>query len=63
MPKTLTEKKEIIRNTLIQKGRELFSKYSLEKTSITELTKAAGIAAGFIFYMTRPGVRVFFKFN
>jgi Transcriptional regulator len=47
MPKTFTEKeKEIIRNTLIQEGRELFSKYGLRKTSITELTKAAGIAQG-----------------
>lgn len=47
MPKTFTEKeKEIIRNTLIQKGRELFSTYGLKKTSITELTKAAGIAQG-----------------
>jgi AcrR family transcriptional regulator len=47
MPRTFTEKeKEIIRNTLIQRGRELFSKYGLKKTSITELTKAAGIAQG-----------------
>jgi len=47
MPKTFTEKeKEIIRNTLIQKGMELFSTYGLKKTSITELTKAAGIAQG-----------------
>ena len=47
MPKTFTEKeKEIIRNTLIQKGSELFSKYGLKKTSITELTNAAGIAQG-----------------
>lgn len=47
MPKKFTEKeKEIIRNTLIQKGRELFSIYGLRKTSITELTKTAGIAQG-----------------
>ena len=47
MPKTFTEQeKKIIRNDLIQKGRELFSKYGLKKTSITELTKAAGIAQG-----------------
>ena len=47
MPKTFTEKeKEIIRNTLIQKGRDLFSVYGLKKTSITELTKSAGIAQG-----------------
>jgi AcrR family transcriptional regulator len=47
MPKIFTEKeKEIIRNTLIEKGREFFSIYGIKKTSITELTKAAGIAQG-----------------
>ena len=47
MPKTFTEKeKEIIRNNLIQKGKELFSTYGLKKTSITELTRAVGIAQG-----------------
>ena len=43
MPKTFTEKeKEIIRNALIHKGRELFSSYGLKKTSITELTMLQG---------------------
>jgi AcrR family transcriptional regulator len=47
MPKKFTLKeKEIIRNILIEKGRELFSNYGLKKTSITELTNAAGIAQG-----------------
>ncbi len=47
MPKTFTKKEnEIIRNILLKKGRELFSSYGLKKTSITELTKAAGIAQG-----------------
>ena len=47
MPKTFTGKeKEIIRKTLISNGKELFSKYGLKKTSITELTNAAGIAQG-----------------
>lgn len=47
MPKTFTGKeKEIIRKTLIARGRELFSKYGLKKTSITELTNGAGIAQG-----------------
>ncbi len=53
MPKTFTEKeKETIRNILLQKGRELFSTYGLKKTSITELTNAAGIAQGtfYIFF-------------
>ena len=47
MPKTFTGKeKEIIRKTLVDKGRELFSTYGLKKTSITELTNTAGIAQG-----------------
>ena len=47
MPKTFTAKeKEIIRKTLISTGKELFSKYGLKKTSITELTNGAGIAQG-----------------
>ena len=47
MPKTFTAKeKEIIRKTLLSNGKELFSKYGLKKTSITELTSAAGIAQG-----------------
>lgn len=47
MPKTFTVKeKEFIRNTLIKRGRELFSIYGLRKTSISQLTTAAGIAQG-----------------
>ena len=47
MPKTFTAKeKEIIRKTLLSNGKELFSKYGLKKTSITELTSSAGIAQG-----------------
>ena len=47
MPKTFTKKEnKIIRNILLKNGRELFSSYGLKKTSISELTKAAGIAQG-----------------
>ena len=38
--------KEIIRNKLLEKGREFFSTYGLKKTSVEELTQAAGIAKG-----------------
>lgn len=38
--------RDIIRNDLINKGRELFGLYGLKKTSIEELTKAVGIAQG-----------------
>lgn len=38
--------KEIIRNDLIEAGRELFGTYGLKKTNIEDLTKAVGIAQG-----------------
>lgn len=47
MARGFTEReKEIIRNDLIAKGRELFGSYGLKKTSIEDLTKAVGIAQG-----------------
>ncbi len=47
MTKAFNEKeKEIIRNQLIEKGKELFGRYGLKKTSIDELTRAVGIAQG-----------------
>lgn len=44
--------KEIIRQSLIEKGRELFLSYGLKKTSISDITKAVGIAQGsfYIFF-------------
>lgn len=38
--------REIIRNDLIETGRELFGTFGLKKTSIEDLTKAVGIAQG-----------------
>jgi AcrR family transcriptional regulator len=47
MPKTFTENEiNTIRNLLIQEGKELFDRYGLKKTSISQLTDAAGIAQG-----------------
>jgi NADH:ubiquinone oxidoreductase subunit E len=45
-----------IRNQLIERGRECFSKFGIKKTSIEELTKAAGIAKGsfYSFFATTP---------
>ncbi|MDA8233474.1 MAG: TetR/AcrR family transcriptional regulator [Clostridia bacterium] len=51
MVKGFTNKeKEIIRDKLIEKGKELFGIYGLKKTSIVDLTKAVGIAQG-TFYL------------
>lgn len=44
--------KELLRERLLQKGRELFGIYGLKKTNIRELTAAVGIAQGsfYIFF-------------
>lgn len=42
--------KEEIKNTLMQKGRQLFGTYGLRKTSIRDLTREAGISQG-AFYL------------
>ncbi|WP_179133947.1 TetR/AcrR family transcriptional regulator [Halobacillus massiliensis] len=47
MPRGFNQKeKEKIKETLINEGKQLFSRYGLKKTSVNELTKAAGIAPG-----------------
>jgi AcrR family transcriptional regulator len=40
------EERRQIREDLIDAGRELFSKYGLQKTTVRELTEAVGIAKG-----------------
>lgn len=44
------EEKEIIHERLLTKGKELFERFGLQKTSISQLTKAVGIAQG-TFYL------------
>jgi len=53
VPKAFTEKeKEILRAQMRQKGRLLFEKQGLKKTSVDELTEAVGISKGafYIFF-------------
>ncbi|MGD6834476.1 TetR/AcrR family transcriptional regulator [Sutcliffiella halmapala] len=44
------EEKEVIHEKLLSKGKELFERFGLQKTSISQLTKAVGIAQG-TFYL------------
>jgi len=44
------EEKEIIHERLLTKGKELFERFGLQKTTISQLTKAVGIAQG-TFYL------------
>ncbi len=56
MPKAFTEtEKEQIRAQMRQKGRALFEKRGIKKTSVDELAQAAGISKGafYIFYESK----------
>ncbi|MBY0595390.1 TetR/AcrR family transcriptional regulator [Bacillus bingmayongensis] len=46
MPKFTEQEKEQIRQSLLEKGRELFIQYGLAKTSIDDIVLACGIAKG-----------------
>lgn len=47
MPKGFTDyEKELIRKRLLEQGTRLFSAYGLKKTSVEEITQAAGISKG-----------------
>jgi AcrR family transcriptional regulator len=51
MPKAFSEyEKKILRAQLIEKGKKLFEKHGLRKTSVDELTEAVGISKG-AFYL------------
>lgn len=53
MPRGFSDReKAIIRSTLLEKGREYFVLYGLKKTSVEDLTRAAGISKGafYLFY-------------
>jgi AcrR family transcriptional regulator len=53
MPKAFTEQeKEIIRQQMLEKGKKLFEKQGLKKTSVNELAQAVGISKGafYLFY-------------
>ncbi|WP_100329999.1 TetR/AcrR family transcriptional regulator [Bacillus xiapuensis] len=55
MPKFTQEEKEKIVDSLITEGRHLFSTLGLKKTSISDLTKAVGIAQGsyYLFFQSK----------
>lgn len=56
MPKGFSdEEKKQIKSDLIIKGKELFGKYGIRKTSVIDLTNAVGIAKGsfYIFYNSK----------
>jgi len=56
MPKAFSEhEKEVIRAQMREKGKKLFEKHGLKKTSVDELTEAVGISKGafYLFYESK----------
>jgi len=56
MPKAFSEhEKEMIRSQMREKGKALFEKQGLKKTSVDELTEAVGISKGafYLFYESK----------
>lgn len=56
MPKAFSEReKETIRVQMLEKGRKLFEKQGIKKTSVEELAQAAGISKGafYLFYESK----------
>ncbi len=56
MPKAFTEQeKEVIRAQMREKGKKLFEKQGIKKTSVDELAQAAGISKGafYLFYESK----------
>lgn len=62
MTKAFSDKeKELIRNKLIEKGKELFDRYGLRKTSIGDLTNAVGIAQGSYYNFFQSKEELYFE--
>jgi len=56
MPKAFSDqKKEAIRTQMLEKGKKLFEKQGLKKTSVDEITETVGISKGafYIFYESK----------
>ncbi|MBO8163463.1 MAG: TetR/AcrR family transcriptional regulator [Brevibacillus sp.] len=53
--------KKMIRRTLIEQGREFFAKRGLKKTSVSDLTRAAGIAQGSFYLFFSSKEELFFE--
>jgi len=62
MPKAFSEnEKEIIRAQMLIRGRELFEKQGLKKTSVDELAKVAGISKGAFYFFFESKEELFLE--
>ncbi len=62
MTKAFRDKeKDLIKSKLIERGKELFARYGLRKTSIEDLTKAVGIAQGSYYNFFQSKEELYFE--
>ena len=62
MPKGFTEReKALIRTKLLEQGRQLFATYGIKKTSVEDLTSAAGISKGAFYLFFDSKEELFFE--
>jgi AcrR family transcriptional regulator len=62
MPKGFSEReKEILRERLVEKGKQLFEIHGLRKTSVEDLTRAAGISKGAFYLFFESKEALFFE--
>ncbi|WP_150271830.1 TetR/AcrR family transcriptional regulator [Paenibacillus tepidiphilus] len=62
MPKKFSEvEKAHIKQKLLESARSLFTRYGIKKTSVEDLTKGAGIAAGTFYAFYQSKEEIFFE--
>lgn len=62
MPRPFSDReKEQVRKLLLEKGREFFSRFGFKKTSVGELTSAAGIAQGSFYLFFNSKEELYFE--
>jgi AcrR family transcriptional regulator len=62
MPKGFSEReKERIRASLLERGKECFASYGVKKTSVEDLTRAAGISKGAFYHFYNSKEELFFE--
>jgi AcrR family transcriptional regulator len=62
MPKAFSDhEKETIRTQMREKGRKLFEKHGLKKTSVDELTEAVGISKGAFYHFFESKEELFLE--
>jgi len=62
MPKAWSKnEKELVKNSLMEKGRRLFEKFGIQKTTVDEIVKAARISKGAFYHFYESKEEFYFE--